>query len=326
MRRRTRQHTWGGDSLARMGSVVDIESALAGLKKRCWGSHGTSDELGTLNWISPATRVAAAGLILDGDAVSLSRPLHVDHQGERALFSAPPKRQLVLAATDLVSEESVPWNIESWSFTYHGYVISHLDDWSHCSWRGEAYNGRRAADLVELDGHFPQGSRQGVFARGVLFDAAPQDGWLEPGVAIRRLDLDRMERESRLDPPVGQGDVVFVRTGQTRAMREAVGGFSPSRGMPACHWDVAEWLCDRRVAAFGSDGANDCQPPVVKGFSNPFHVLCLVGMGMPLLDNLDLESLAASCRAKGRSSFAVSVCPLTLQGGTGSPVNAVALF
>lgn len=324
-------------------AVEEIEAALVRLKQRCWGAFGDDDTMGTLNWITPAVRADAANTIVDGLTVSLSRPLRVGHYGERALYQSPPTRKVMMAATDPVDEGSVPWNIEAWSFTYHGYVISHIDDWTHCSWHGEAYGGRHASDLVNADHHFTQGSHAGIFARGVLFDAAPEGGWLEPGASVTAATLEDLERKM-LDRQVGQGDIVFVRTGmcdlfnacadifescltgQTRAMRECVGGFSPSRGMPACHWDVCEWLCSRKVAALGSDSANDCQPAIAKKFTNPVHVLCLVGMGMPLLDNLDLESLAAVCREKGRYSFAVSICPLSLQGGTGSPVNPIALF
>lgn len=304
-----------------------IEASLRRLKERCWGAFGDDDTLGTLNYMSNDTRASAASYIIDGDAISLSRPVRVGHEGESALYMTnEPRRDFVMAATDPVaSEGSVPWNIESWSLTYHGLVMTHADAWNHCSWHGEAYNGRTSKDLVTEVGEITQGSKMGVFGRGVLLDAAPEGGWLEPGTAVTTETLDRLE-EALLDKPIGKGDVVLVRTGQTLAMRESVGGFSPSRGMPACHWKVCEWLQKKQVAVFGSDSANDCQPALVNTFANPVHVLSLVGMGMPLLDNLDLEALAAKCKEKNRYSFALTCTPLALQGGTGSPVNPIALF
>jgi hypothetical protein len=49
-------------------------------------------------------------------------------------------------------------------------------------------------------------------------------------------------------------------------------------------------------------------------------------MGMPLLDNADLEELSKECEARKKWEFMVTLNPLSMQGGTGSPVNPVAMF
>lgn len=216
----------------------------------------------------------------------------------------------------------MPWSIERWELTYHGCVISHVDSWAHCSWRGLMYGGRDANSVVSHETGATAGSVPQIFTRGVFFDAAPE-GWLAEGQAVTRAHLERLETQNGVR--VGPGDAVLVRTGHTKARTESVGGFAIN-GTPACHWDVAEWLAERRVAIFGSDTSNDVAPPPVPAFSSPVHVLALVGMGMPLLDNLDLEALAETIRRKRRSTFALAICPLRLDGATGSPVNAMALF
>ena len=48
--------------------------------------------------------------------------------------------------------------------------------------------------------------------------------------------------------------------------------------------------------------------------------------GLPLLDNALLEPLAARCAEQGRYEFLLIVLPLVVTGGTGSPVNPVAMF
>jgi hypothetical protein len=58
----------------------------------------------------------------------------------------------------------------------------------------------------------------------------------------------------------------------------------------------------------------------------PIHVTALVGMGMPLVDNADLERLAAACLALGKSDFMLTVAPLALVRATGSPVNPIAVL
>ena len=49
-------------------------------------------------------------------------------------------------------------------------------------------------------------------------------------------------------------------------------------------------------------------------------------MGMPIVDNADLEEAARTCAELGRWEFQLVVAPLVIEGATGSPVNPVALF
>jgi kynurenine formamidase len=49
-------------------------------------------------------------------------------------------------------------------------------------------------------------------------------------------------------------------------------------------------------------------------------------MGVPLLDNLALAELATACNERRRYEFLLVVAPLRVAGGTGSPVNPIALF
>jgi kynurenine formamidase len=52
----------------------------------------------------------------------------------------------------------------------------------------------------------------------------------------------------------------------------------------------------------------------------------IFSQGIPLLDNARLDGVAALCRELGRSAFMICVAPLKIVGGTGSPVNPLALF
>jgi kynurenine formamidase len=49
-------------------------------------------------------------------------------------------------------------------------------------------------------------------------------------------------------------------------------------------------------------------------------------MGLHLLDNLSLERLAQAASRLDRWSFQLCVSPLRIVGGTGSPVNPIAIF
>jgi hypothetical protein len=49
-------------------------------------------------------------------------------------------------------------------------------------------------------------------------------------------------------------------------------------------------------------------------------------MGLWLIDNCQLEVLAAACERYGRWEFQFVLAPIRFQGVTGSPVNPIAVF
>ena len=59
---------------------------------------------------------------------------------------------------------------------------------------------------------------------------------------------------------------------------------------------------------------------------NPLHELLLAGLGMPILDNLDLDAVAREAKKQNRSTFLFIGAPLRVKGGTGSPMNPLAVF
>ena len=68
------------------------------------------------------------------------------------------------------------------------------------------------------------------------------------------------------------------------------------------------------------------RPAPTPGIGSPIHVLAITALGVPLLDNLDLEELSVACRDEGRYKFMLTVAPLNVPRGTGGPVNPIAVF
>ena len=92
------------------------------------------------------------------------------------------------------------------------------------------------------------------------------------------------------------------------------------------HPTTTSFLADREVAALGSDGNSDTAPSTTEGIAFPIHVLAINAMGIHLLDYLQFEDLARECEEHGRWEFLLVVAPLRVCGGTGSPVNPIAVF
>ena len=75
----------------------------------------------------------------------------------------------------------------------------------------------------------------------------------------------------------------------------------------------------------GSDIVSDRLPRSgIDGWAMPIHECALVAMGVPLLDNLRLAELQAACVEMAQWDFQLTVAPLRIAGGTGSPVNPIA--
>ena len=58
----------------------------------------------------------------------------------------------------------------------------------------------------------------------------------------------------------------------------------------------------------------------------PIHQLFLIALGTPILDNCDLEALGEAAARRHRWEFLLTVAPIAMPGGTGSPVNPMATF
>ncbi len=286
-----------------------------------WGRWGQNDTIGTLNLITPGKRKAASKLVKKGITVSLAHNLETDS----TINNSDPMELKILTIDE---KSGALWVMESLAFkAYHGFANSHMDWFSHTAYKGKFYGG------ISLDDITPTGvkntsvhhSAQGFVSRGVIIDAAELLGveYLQPGIAITTEKLIEWEKLSGVK--IQSGDILLIRTG--RWFREQKSGPWKIDGFaPGLHPSVALWLHERGVAALGSDVVNDVMPSPVKGIYAPLHQLTLVAMGMPLFDNLDLEDLIKESRKQNRKTFLFIAAPLRLKGGTGSPMNPIAVF
>jgi kynurenine formamidase len=212
---------------------------------------------------------------------------------------------------------------------FHGMATSHIDALCHVFVGERMYNGFPAGD-VKSTGALRcsvMAARDGIVSRGVLLDVPRARGarWCEPGERIRRAELEAAEHAQ--GARVEEGDVLLVATGRD-ARRAVHGPWDPNAvGLAGLHPDCIPWLHERRIAVLGSDGVSDPLPGLrVPGWPIPVHQCCLVAMGVHLLDNLALAELCDACASRGRYEFLLVVAPLRVEGGTGSPVNPIAVF
>jgi kynurenine formamidase len=107
---------------------------------------------------------------------------------------------------------------------------------------------------------------------------------------------------------------------------DELGHWDTGSSKAGLHPNCADFLSERQVAALGCDSNSDTAPPVTEGVGFPIHVLALTAMGVHLLDYLDFGELTAACEEASRWEFLFVGAPLRIAGGTGSPLNPIAIL
>jgi kynurenine formamidase len=305
---------------------------------RNWGRWGEDDVLGTLNFIEPAMRAAAAALVRDGRAISLAQAFDTDGPQRGWRRRTNPVHTMTDTGTDAErGNQGFPHGIGGADdvIAMPLQCSTQWDGLGHIFDHGNAWNGRRAGDVVTSDGDLVTGiehAAAAIVGRGVLLDVGralrPDTGELEDGHAITVADLEATIAAQGATSQVGRGDVVLVRTGQyTRTRREGWGEYAGGPA-PGLSLTTAGWLHRTEIAAIATDTwgfevrPNEFDVPAFQ----PLHQVVIPNMGLTIGEMWNLDELAETCAAAGRWEFLLSAAPLPITGAVGSPINPIALL
>ncbi|MYW04702.1 cyclase family protein [Streptomyces sp. SID3343] len=202
---------------------------------------------------------------------------------------------------------------------------THIDALCHitCGDNDEWHGGVSANDAL---GNY--GAERGdaselapVIGRGVLLDVPAALGLdiLPPHFAIGEEHL-RAAAEAA-DVSVQDGDIVLVRTGQMKYWPDIrrIRKLGDGSGVAL---DGARWLVSQGARYVGADTLSfEVMPSPVPGNPFPVHLYLLHERGMHIMEWVNCEALAAD----KVSSFLFIGLPLTIRGGTGSPLRPIAV-
>jgi kynurenine formamidase len=290
---------------------------------RNWGRWGPNDQKGTANLITPAKVQNAAKLVRSGVVVSMA------HAVPQQMAADVGEAQVFRRTTNAIGATATT---DTYQVSYHGLAVAHTDAFCHFFLDGQMYNGYSVKDNIAPETGCKQGDimgrRDGIVTRAVLYDMPQLKGvdWIEPGTPIRRADLEAWER--RAGVKVGPGDVILLYVGRWKR-RAAVG---PHAGQVAGYYpDTIPFFKDRDIAFAGHDFNIDWNPRPGWGAEqgipgNPMHQALLVWLGAGIVENLDLEQVVETARRLKRYEFMMTFAPIPVEGGTGSPVNPLAIF
>jgi kynurenine formamidase len=307
------------------GTASVDDASLASLFSRLsnWGRWGPDDQRGTLNLLTADAVRAAAALVRTGVRMSCARPLKIGgSSGPGTEFL----HHMLISGQDAPTE-GLAAPADWFAMGCHGYEYTHIDSPAHILWNGTMYNGIPASQVTvtrgALSGSVDEAAN-GIAGRGVFVDGPVWKGkpWLDPGEAITADDLDGWCERTGVDPAAG--DILVVRVGRDEADRGMVNLLGDSS--PGLSLDCLDWMKARDIAVLMTDVISDVTPPPTPGCRLPVHTVAIASMGMWLVDNASLGSLAAACATAERYSFFLTMAPLLLRRSTGSPLNPIAIF
>ncbi len=294
-----------------------------------WGRWDNDD--GTMNLIDAAVVMRAASSIKQGRPIPLGRPLMGEEAGTR--WSDPFITHTIIKADEDGFEEgdltqSAADRIDT---RVHGMAHTHIDALVHMGYRGWSYNGYRFPEIASMDDGVKALDIEpllSIVTRGVFIDVARNRG-------VEALDPGTVVQPDELEPHLGEvqpGDAVVLRLGGTLKQGKAATEKSEHGTWHHGTWagmdtDCIDLLASKDVVLMASDSPSDAFPHRHESYArSPVHVLAEVFYGMPLLHNMNLETLADECRASNQNTFMLTVAPLNLPNSTGSLVNPIAVL
>jgi kynurenine formamidase len=305
------------------------------LQVRNWGTWGSDDEIGTLNYITPEAIAGACRLVTSGKVFALGIPLQRQgpQSGTRQRFN--PIHTMFRDGGDQPKDAAAVAEMQGYGGSDDWIVmplqcVTQWDSLAHVFYEGKMYNGLDAT-LVTSSGAARNSidkTKDKIVGRGVLLDVARYKGAraLAPGYAITVEDLEATAAAQK-KVQVQRGDILLIRTGHmSRYLDKGDWRHFDLDESPGVSVHTAPWMHARQIAAVASDNyAVEVRPSELPPFRSPFHICAIPNMGLTLGEIFFLEELAADCAADGRYTFLLVAPPLPVTGGVGTPINPYAL-
>jgi kynurenine formamidase len=291
------------------------------MSREAWRRWGETDERGALNNIGSTQVQEAAALVRSGRVLSLAQTLS-------PRTPVPPHRTGIQHfmgrdGGDYAAGARRPGGFQFAEDTLMLplHIGTHIDALCHVWYDDALYNGFPGNGTRSTGGATRCGiDKMGpVVGRGVLLDIAGAHGdSLRDGAAIRPHDLEQAAQRAGI--AVGKGDIVLIRTGW--AERQGRADKVSYDSEPGLDVNAALWLAEREIAALGADNFAVEVIPFTSGTVFPVHQRLIRDFAIPLMEGLLLEELATT----NRHEFLFIASPLPVVGGTGSPINPIAIL
>lgn len=281
---------------------------------------GPLDECGARNLVDAKATKRGLASVTTGQVLSLSVEIRGGTRGPAAPNRAPVQHFMVRDGGDYAAglQEQHGFGFADDTILLPTHGTTHIDALCHVWQQGKMYNdfdatevNSRGANRCGID------KLQPIVTRAIFVDMS-SSALGDPGHAIRGVDLSAAVERTGVTPE--PGDALLVRTGWLQSWRNGRSEPLVSAGL---HHDCADWIIEHGFAVVAADNpAVEVLPSRDPGSAVPLHVRLLRDSGIYLAELFDLEELASI----GRASFMLTIAPLRIKGGTGSPITPVAVL
>lgn len=293
--------------------------------------YGPDDERGSLNLMTDESRAAILSRLAGGKVYDLGVEYFVGMPSWHLL--GDPRYQFWMTHTPRGTAVDDPARLgrkENELVSYTGDAVSfythmgtHIDALNHFGLQGKIYNGWRADEHLGDRGWRKAGAETipPIIARGVLIDVAGSKG-VTPLPASYGITVEDLQQAlARQRTKLRRGDVVLIRGGRMKVWPDdsAYVMNQPGLTLPA-----ARWLAEvNQALAIGGDNLSLEHFPVDDGSPTwvPVHTYLLAQAGVPIIEVVDLEALAADKVYE----FAFIASSLKLRGASAAPFRPLAL-
>ena len=302
---------------------------------RNWGKWGDEDEVGALNYLTSDEVLRGVAAARQGKVFTLQVPMG-DPDGDPTWPGrSGAQRWMVIDKGHYLAGKAprFPGGIE-YADDFLAMFLqgsTQYDALGHTWFGDQIYNGYEAKSTIgglAKASVLPIGER-GVVGHGVLVDIARHRGKdvLDRGETFTHEDL--VACAEKQGTSIAEHDVLVVRTGW-------IGNFYKS-DRSRFHEDfiepgltyspeLVEWFRDMEIPNLVTDTiANEVTTDPDSGAVLPLHIALMCNLGVTLTEIASLDDLAADCAEDGQYDFLYAAAPLKVVGGTGAPVNPIAV-
>lgn len=282
---------------------------------------GPADQLGNVNYITPAKTLAATKLVTTGKSYRLGIETNKD---------TPAYGTRKFSITVLQPDQAGGGSLGPTRTTYNDDIIngwvgigSQLDGLGHAGIDNLYFNCNKAADFVGADGLRKLGVEKvpAVATRGILLDMAGYFGvdMVKEGTPLNRIEIDGAMRRQGIKS-IEKGDVVLFYTGWMKLLGKDNKRFISSG--PGLGRDGARYLASLDVAMVGIDTSNFEVIPFENGAGiYEVHQILLAQNGIHLLENMNTEEMI-----KDKAwEFLFTLGAARITGGVQAIVNPIAI-
>lgn len=315
-------------------AVPEMREVLEGSPSN-WAKWGPDDEVGSLNYLTAEEVLRGARHVRQGKVFTLQVPMG-DPRGDAVWPGRRGAERFMVCDEGSWQGDKAPAFPGGLHYA-DDFVTAYLqgstqyDALGHVWYDGQIYNGYSADTTI---GGLSKASIQpiaekGVVGRGVLIDMPRYRGkpYLDKGETFTHEDLEAAAAAQGVT--IDKHDILVIRT-----------GFVPQFHAQGSDWfyegfiepgltysrELVQWFADNEIPNLVTDTiANEVTIDPVSGVALPLHCALMRNLGVAFTEICDLESLAADCAADGQYAFLYVAAPLRVVGGTGAPVNPVAV-